>query len=93
MGGFPHYGLVRNDFLMLKGSVGGPVKRPITLRKTLLQQKSRTAREEITLKLIDTSSKFGHGRFQTIEEKRKYMGKLKKDRIREEEAELEELQV
>lgn len=33
MGGFPHYGEVRNDFLMLKGCVAGPKKRVLTLRK------------------------------------------------------------
>jgi len=30
-------------------------------------------------KFIDTSSKFGHGRFQTPEEKHAYLGTLKKD--------------
>lgn len=33
MGGFPHYGEVRNDFIMLKGCIMGPRKRVITLRK------------------------------------------------------------
>jgi len=33
MGGFPHYGEVNNDFLMLKGCCMGPKKRVITLRK------------------------------------------------------------
>jgi hypothetical protein len=33
MGGFPHYGEVNNDFVMLKGSVMGPKKRVITVRK------------------------------------------------------------
>lgn len=32
-GGFPHYGVVRNDYLMLKGCVMGPKKRVVTLRK------------------------------------------------------------
>ncbi len=32
--------------------------------------------EEITLKFIDTSSKFGHGRFQTADEKAKFLGPL-----------------
>ena len=41
-GGFPHYGVVNQDFVMLKGCVMGPKKRVITLRKvsathTLLQ--------------------------------------------------------
>ena len=34
---------------------------------------SRKYREEVTLKFIDTSSKFGHGRFQTPEEKTAFM--------------------
>jgi len=33
MGGFPHYGEVNNDFLMIKGCCVGPKKRVITLRK------------------------------------------------------------
>ena len=32
-GGFPHYGVVSNDYLMVKGSVMGPKRRVITLRK------------------------------------------------------------
>eukprot|EP00284_Hemiselmis_tepida_P016916 CAMPEP_0174929806 /NCGR_PEP_ID=MMETSP1355-20121228/28783_1 /TAXON_ID=464990 /ORGANISM="Hemiselmis tepida, Strain CCMP443" /LENGTH=401 /DNA_ID=CAMNT_0016176047 /DNA_START=24 /DNA_END=1229 /DNA_ORIENTATION=+ len=83
MGGFPHYGPVLEDFLMIKGSCGGPKKRVITIRKSLLNQTSRNALEEITLKFIDTSSKFGHGRFQTAEEKAKFMGLLKKDLAKE----------
>ena len=30
--GFEHYGLVKNDFVLLAGSVPGPVKRLIALR-------------------------------------------------------------
>jgi large subunit ribosomal protein L3e len=77
MGGFPHYGLVKNDFLMIKGSVVGTAKKAITLRKALRPNSKRIAKEEIGLKWIDTASKFGHGRFQTVEERNKYMGKLK----------------
>ena len=33
MGGFPHYGEVNNDYVMLKGCVMGPKKRVITMRK------------------------------------------------------------
>jgi len=77
MGGFPHYGVVKEDYLMIKGAVPGTKKRPITLRRTLLPQTSRTALEEIKLKFIDTSSKFGHGRFQTSDEKSKFMGARK----------------
>jgi len=78
LGGFHHYGMVREDFIMIKGTTAGPRKRVITLRKTLLNQSTHAAREQISLKFIDTSSKFGNGRFQTSEEKRKFLGRLKK---------------
>lgn len=48
--------------------------------QSLLTQTKRVAHEEIDLKFIDTSSKLGHGRFQTHEEKKAFMGPLKKDR-------------
>ncbi|XP_045213920.2 60S ribosomal protein L3-like [Mercenaria mercenaria] len=79
LGGFPHYGEVNNDFLMIKGCCVGPKKRVLTLRKSLLKSHRRRQMEKINLKFIDTSSKFGHGRFQTIEEKKTFMGPLKKD--------------
>merc|ERR1711907_798376 len=77
VGGFPHYGEVNEDYIMLKGAVTGVKKRVITLRKSLLTQTSTVSKEDINLKFIDTASKFGHGRFQTIEEKKKAMGPLK----------------
>jgi large subunit ribosomal protein L3e len=80
MGGFPHYGEVRNDYIMLKGGVVGTKKRVLTLRKTLVPQTNRRSSEKIDLKFIDTSSKFGHGRFQTVEEKKSFVGLLKKDK-------------
>merc|ERR1712167_118964 len=77
LGGFPHYGEVNEDYIMLKGAVPGVKRRLITMRKTLVAQTSRKSKEEINLKFIDTSSKFGHGRFQTAEEKKKFMGPMK----------------
>eukprot|EP01012_Entosiphon_sulcatum_P002134 TRINITY_DN1041_c0_g1_i1.p1 TRINITY_DN1041_c0_g1~~TRINITY_DN1041_c0_g1_i1.p1 ORF type:complete len:394 (+),score=87.16 TRINITY_DN1041_c0_g1_i1:1161-2342(+) len=77
MGGFKRYGRVENQFLMVKGSVPGTVKRPITLRKSVVPQTNRVALEKINLKFIDTSSKRGNGRFQTGEEKTKFTGPLK----------------
>merc|ERR1711933_395269 len=74
MGGFAHFGEVTQDWVMVKGTVMGPKKRIITLRKSLLPQVSRKATEKIALKFIDTSLKFGHGRFQTSEEKAKFFG-------------------
>uniref|UniRef100_A0AAF5DHF5 60S ribosomal protein L3 n=1 Tax=Strongyloides stercoralis TaxID=6248 RepID=A0AAF5DHF5_STRER len=79
MGGFPHYGVVNQDFIMIRGSCMGSKKRVITLRKSLLTHKKRFAFEKINLKFIDTTSKFGHGRFQTSAEKKAFLGKLKKD--------------
>ena len=79
MGGFVRYGEVKNDFLIIKGSVPGVKKRVLTLRKTLWPQVSRKALEKVDLKWIDTSSKFGHGAYQTPAEKRAFLGTLKKD--------------
>merc|ERR1719195_112426 len=74
MGGFSHYGEVTQDWVMVRGNVMGSKKRLITMRKSLLPQVSRKATEKIELKFIDTASKFGHGRFQTCEEKAKFYG-------------------
>ncbi len=74
VGGFPHYGEVNEDWLLVKGCVIGPKKRVITLRKALNTPVRRSHFEPINLKFIDTSSKYGHGRFQTLEEKYKFLG-------------------
>ena len=76
VGGFPHYGEVNEDWLMIKGCVAGPKKRCITLRKSVVPVVKRSHLEPIGLKFIDTSSKYGHGRFQTLEEKQKFLGTL-----------------
>jgi len=78
LGGFPHYGEITNDWIMIKGGVQGPKKRVITLRKPIMPDSRR--KEPAQLKFIDTSSKFGHGRFQTVEEKASFMGPTKKSR-------------
>jgi len=77
LGGFPHYGVVNEDWLLLKGCIAGCRKRPITLRKSLVTTTKRSHLEPINLKFIDTSSKYGHGRFQTAEEKAKFFGTTK----------------
>merc|ERR1711988_959318 len=43
MGGFPHYGEVKQDFLMIKGCCIGPKKRALTLRKSLLTHQEKAA--------------------------------------------------
>jgi large subunit ribosomal protein L3e len=76
MGGFVRYGEVNEDWVMVKGSVVGVFKRPLVLRKSLLKHSKRRLLETINIKFIDTSSKLGHGRFQTAEEKAKFLGPL-----------------
>jgi len=76
MGGFVHYGEVNEDWVMLKGACVGVKKRPLILRKSMMHHSSRKHLEAIDLKFIDTSSKLGHGRFQTADEKAKFLGPL-----------------
>lgn len=78
LGGFPHYGEVNEDYVMIKGSTVGVKKRVVVLRKSCVPQTSRAALEEIDLKFIDTASKYGHGRFQTKAEKDAFMGPTKR---------------
>ncbi|KAG2385786.1 hypothetical protein C9374_002935 [Naegleria lovaniensis] len=80
MGGFVNYGVVENDWVMIKGNVQGPARRVVTLRKTLIPENrwNRSMKEEITLKFIDTTSKIGKGKFQTTAEKNKFLGPRKK---------------
>ena len=54
--------------------------------QSLLVHTKRKALEEIKLKFIDTSSKMGHGRFQTKKDKMAFMGPLKKDAAKAEAA-------
>jgi len=77
MGGFVRYGIVNNDFVMIKGSCPGVRKRVLTLRKSLMVHTSRKDLEKVQVKFIDTSSKFGHGRFQSSSEKNAFLGQRK----------------
>merc|ERR1712053_34125 len=47
MGGFPHYGEVKQDFIMIKGACIGHKKHVLTLRKSLLVHTKRVALEDI----------------------------------------------
>jgi large subunit ribosomal protein L3 len=53
-GGFKRFGLVRNDYLLIKGSIGGPRKRIIRLRKAW---RSSQAPKKPEIKYISTTSK------------------------------------
>jgi len=63
---------------MVRGGVIGPKKRVLTLRKSLYPQTKRFAHEQIELKFIDTASKFGHGRFQSVAEREAFYGPMKR---------------
>lgn len=45
------YGIVKNDFVMIKGACPGPVKRILTLRKALRTHTSRAHLEKVQLKV------------------------------------------
>jgi len=74
LGGFPHYGIVNEDFMLVRGSVMGPRKRQVTIRKSLLEPCKSWHNFKLEVKFIDTASKIGHGKFQTTAEKDKFMG-------------------
>ena len=76
VGGFPHYGIVNEDFVMVRGAVMGPKKRQVTIRKAMHPSTRSFASHALDIKFIDTASKIGHGKFQTIEEKDKFYGPL-----------------
>jgi len=66
MGGFLHYGEVKQEFILLKGCCIGPKKRLLTPSGSLSSHTPRRGLlRSFNLEFIDTSSKFGHGRFQT----------------------------
>ena len=77
MGGFGHYGIVKNDYVMIKGCCVGIRKRALVLREAMFPKTSSGDNNDVALKFIDTSSKLGHGRFQTTEDKNKFFGKKK----------------
>ena len=56
-GGFIKYGLVKNDYVLVKGSVPGPTKRLVILRKAMRPKKTDESTPQINY--ISTSSKQG----------------------------------
>lgn len=55
-GGFIKYGLVKNDYILIKGSIPGPTKRLIILRKAMRPKKSDDIPQ---INSINTKSKQG----------------------------------
>ena len=57
-GGFPHYGIVRNQYVIIHGSIPGPVKRLVRFRDAIRYLKGvKVEKPEITY--ISTTSKQG----------------------------------
>ncbi len=55
-GGYKHYGEINNDYILVKGSVPGPKKRPILLRHAVRPPKKK---ETLEVKKIATNSHQG----------------------------------
>ena len=47
-GGFNHYGLIKNDYVLLKGSVPGAIKRPIEITEPVRSNKKAPQPLQIT---------------------------------------------
>ncbi len=57
-GGFPHYGIIRNNYVLIHGSIPGPTKRLIGMRDAVRYQRGvKVEKPEITY--ISTTSKQG----------------------------------
>lgn len=54
-GGFTHYGVLKNEFVLVKGSVAGPVKRLIRMRRAV--RKTGVAAKQPELKYLSLESK------------------------------------
>jgi large subunit ribosomal protein L3 len=57
-GGFPHYGTVKNSYILLHGSIPGPVKRLISMRDAVRYRRGVTV-EKPEISYISTTSKQG----------------------------------
>ena len=57
-GGFPHYGVVRNSYILLHGSIPGPAKRLISMRDAIRYQRGVKV-EKTEISYISTTSKQG----------------------------------
>jgi large subunit ribosomal protein L3 len=57
-GGFPHYGVIKNSYILLHGSIPGPTKRLISLRDAVRYQRGVKV-EKPEISYISTTSKQG----------------------------------
>ncbi|KAH0576566.1 Ribosomal protein L3 [Spironucleus salmonicida] len=72
MGGWVNYGLIKGDFVMIRGSCPGAKKRAVLLRKALLPRRNTMS---VNIQWYCTASKFGHGIFETAAEKTAFYAK------------------
>ena len=57
-GGFPHYGIVKNSYILIHGSIPGPTKRLVSMRDAIRYRRGvKVEKPEITY--ISTTSKQG----------------------------------
>ncbi|MCK4902826.1 MAG: 50S ribosomal protein L3, partial [Thermoplasmatales archaeon] len=57
-GGFLHYGIIKNSYILLHGSIPGPTKRLISLRDAVRYQRGVKV-EQPEISYISTTSKQG----------------------------------
>ena len=57
-GGFPHYGIVRNSYILIHGSIPGPAKRLISMRDAVRYRRGVKV-EKAEISYISTTSKQG----------------------------------
>ena len=57
-GGFPHYGVVRNQYLLVHGSIPGPAKRLIRMRDAVRYTRGIEV-QQADIRYVSTSSKQG----------------------------------
>ncbi|CAD7691342.1 unnamed protein product [Nyctereutes procyonoides] len=77
LGGFVHYSEVINAFVRLKGCVLGTKSQQLIFCKSSLEQTKGQAQKTD----LSFTTEFGSVSFQTVEEKKAFMGPLKKDQI------------
>ncbi|MFO1534297.1 MAG: 50S ribosomal protein L3, partial [Thermoplasmatota archaeon] len=57
-GGFPHYGVVRTEYLLVHGSIPGPAKRIIRMRDAVRYTRGIEVKEA-DIRYVSTQSKQG----------------------------------
>ncbi len=56
-GGFPHYGIIRSDFLLIQGTVPGAIKRIVRVRPAIRPPAKRPPVERVQITYVSRESK------------------------------------